>query len=161
MRVVVLKPIISEKSMQLVKNSLYTFATSLDATKPEVKRWVEEKFSVDVIGVKTINISGKRKMQKSRRGFYTASPLRKAIVKVKKGQTIPVFEAASKEDVQVTTVEGEEVATATEKKSFLRRTKVRIEKAAKPSKEEALEKEGKRGQVDLKSSHKEKKKGGR
>lgn len=61
---------------------------------------------------------------------------KKALVKIKPGQKIALFEAAPEEkEVKVTTVEGEQVATIKEKKSLLKGTKVKIEKETKKKEE--------------------------
>ncbi len=137
-------PLISEKSMNLTKSGFYTFLVGSDATKQTVAKLVAEKFKVDVLNVRMINIAGKKKMQRTRRGFFQTAPLKKAIVKVKKGQKIHLFEAPTeeKEEVVVTTGEGEPIAKTREKKSLLRGTKVKIEeaKASGIAKEETNEK---------------------
>src|SRR5687767_1055929 len=118
------RPIISEKSMLLTKEGLYTFEISSKMTKEQITKIVEEKFKVNVQFVRTINIRGKKKTQRTRKGYFTTPSLKKAIVKVKKGQKIPIFEAPEeKEDVKITTAEGQVLTTIKEKKSLLRGTK--------------------------------------
>lgn len=127
---VILKPLVNEKSMALVKDGMYTFLIDRDATKELVAKVVKQKFSVDVLSVKTINVKPKTKQQRSRKGHFTTAAFKKAIVKVKKGQRIALFEEATKveEDVTVTTAEGEKKAEVKEKRSLLKGTKVKIEK---------------------------------
>lgn len=122
-------PVISEKSMNLVKSGFYTFEVSSNMTKPEIAKVISDKFKVDVISVRTINIAGKRKMQRSRRLYYSTPATKKAIVQLKKGQKIAIFEAPAEEtqEVEVKTAEGEVIAKTKEKKSFLKGTKVKIE----------------------------------
>ena len=124
--IVLLRPIVSEKSMKLAANSEYTFEVALGAVKNQIKKAVEEKFKVDVLSVAVVNIKGKQKMQKRVRKFYQISDTKKAMVKIKKGQKIAIFETP-KEEVTVTTGEGEPVVVKT-KKDILRRTKVKVER---------------------------------
>lgn len=130
MRAVILKPLVNEKSMMLIKSDMYTFLVDRAATKELVARVVKEKFKVDVLSVKTINVKSKIKMQRTRKGYYLTEATKKAIVQVKKGQRIALFEEASRveEEVEVRTGDSEKAPEVKEKKSLLGRTKVRIEK---------------------------------
>ena len=131
MRTVILKPLINEKSMMLAKGDFYTFLVDLDATKEQVAKVIKEKFGVKVLSVKTVNLHPKIKNQRTRKGTFSTSKTRKAIVQVGKGQRIALFEEATKEpeeEVEVRTAEGESMGTVKEKKSLLRGTKVKVER---------------------------------
>lgn len=128
---ILIRPLINEKSTKLIEGGFYTFEVSKHATKQLVAKVVTEKFKVDVLDVNIINIAGKNRMQKARRRSYTTADIKKAMVKLKKGQKIALFEIANPEpeqEVKVVTGEGEEIAVTKEKKSLLRGTKVKIEK---------------------------------
>lgn len=128
---ILIRPLINEKSTKLISGGFYTFEVSKQATKQLVAKIVTEKFKVDVLDVNIINIAGKNRMQKARRRAYTTADIKKALVKLKKGQKIAIFEMTNPEpdqEVKVTTAEGEEIAVTKEKKSLLRGTKVKIEK---------------------------------
>ena len=155
-RAMIKRPLINEKSMLLIESGFYTFEVDKDVTKDQIKKLVSEKFKVTAVDVKIVNKKGKRKLQRSRRGYYQASGIKKAIVKLKKGQKIALFEQSQpeEEEVTVTTAEGEPVTKIKEKKSLLRGTKIKVEKV---NEDKDIE-EGRRGQVDVKTSHKEKKK---
>ncbi len=135
------KPFLSEKSMNLIKSNFYTFVVGKNTTKQQVAKLVSSKFAVDVLEVRTINLPAKTKTQRTRKGFFSTKGIKKALVKIKKGQKIPLFETAEAEkQVEVKTTEGEPVATIKEKKSLLvekrsllRGTKVRIEASGKSS----------------------------
>ena len=58
---VILKPVISEKSMEDAQNKKYTFKVATDANKTEVKHAVEEIFDVEVKKVNIMNVVGKEK----------------------------------------------------------------------------------------------------
>lgn len=126
--IVLLRPIISEKSMKLAGQNWYTFEVDKNATKLQVAKEVAEKFNVKVLKVKIINVKGEVKSQKRVRKFYRTASFKKAIVKIAKDQKIAIFETP-KEEVTVTTAEGEPQVIK-EKKDILRRTKVRVERGA-------------------------------
>lgn len=132
MRAIILKPLINEKSMTLAKSDFYTFLIDLSANKDQVAKVIREKFGVTVLSVKTVTRQGKTKNQRTRKGSFMTAKTKKAIVQVGKGQRIALFEEATKEpeeEVEVRTAEGEKVTEVKEKKSFLKGTKVKIEKS--------------------------------
>lgn len=126
--IILKRPIITEKSMKQAQSGLYTFEVDKDATKPLVAKKVAEKFNVKVLGVKIVNIKGKVKSQKRARRLYTAAGIKKALVQLKKGDKIAIFETP-KEEAVVTTGEGEPIQLK-EKKDILGRTKVKVERSA-------------------------------
>jgi len=91
-REIVIAPLITEKtsSVQNANNS-YTFRVSVNANKIEIAKAIENIFKVDVIKVNTIRQHGKVK----RMGRYEGkrADWKKAIVKLKEGDTIAEFEA--------------------------------------------------------------------
>lgn len=126
--IILLRPIISEKAMKLASLGEYTFEVAKGANKEQIKKAVQDKFKVDVIKVAVLNTKGEIKMQRRVRRSYRSKGFKKAIVTVKKGQVIPVFEAP-KEEAVVTTAEGEPVVVK-ERRDILRKTKVKVEKTA-------------------------------
>ncbi len=87
---VILRPIVSEKSYALAAADRYTFRVHPDAHKTLIRQSVEALFDVNVVDVRTMSVKSKPK----RRG-HTAGRTRtwkKAIVQVKPGQTIPIFQ---------------------------------------------------------------------
>jgi large subunit ribosomal protein L23 len=91
---IVLKPVISEKSMDETQRGKYTFRVHGDANKLMVKQAVEELFKVDVIDVNVLTTKAKEKTRNRRRGRTTGwtSPWKKAVVTVAAGQKIEFFE---------------------------------------------------------------------
>ena len=126
--IILKRPIITEKSMKLAQSGLYAFEVDKNATKPLIAKAVSEKFNVKVLKVKVINVKGKLKQQRKVRKVYKLSGFKKALVQVKKGEKIAIFETP-KEEAVVTTAEGEPIKLK-EKKDFLGRTKVKVEKTA-------------------------------
>ncbi len=126
--IILKRPIITEKSMKLAETGLYVFEVDKNAAKPQIAKLVAEKFGVKVISVKIINSKGEMKAQKRVRKNYHTATIKKALVQVKKGDKIALFETP-KEEVTVTTAEGEPIKLK-EKKDLLGRTKVRVETGA-------------------------------
>ncbi len=79
-------PHITEKSGDLSQKNQYLFKVFKEANKIEIKRAVEKTYNVDVVSVKIINVSGKKRRLGKIKG---ESPgYKKAIVKIKSGQKI-------------------------------------------------------------------------
>lgn len=126
--IILKRPIITEKSMKLAQSGLYAFEVDKNATKPLIAKAVSAKFNVKVLKVKVINVKSKLKQQRKVRKAYKLSGFKKALVQVKKGEKIAIFETP-KEEAVVTTAEGEPIKLR-EKKDILGRTKVKVEKTA-------------------------------
>ena len=61
---VILRPVVTEKSMELMSEKKYTFYVHTDATKTQIKEAVEKMFEgTKVKKVNTMNIPGKKKMR--------------------------------------------------------------------------------------------------
>ena len=60
---IIIRPIITEKSMALTAEKKYTFEVPRDVHKIEIKKAVEEVFGVKVSKVSTMNVLGKFKRQ--------------------------------------------------------------------------------------------------
>lgn len=87
------KPLVSEKSMLLMAENKYAFEVAKEANKFEIKDAVEKLFDVTVTKVTTRTIRGKIKKQ----GRYEGKrpDMKKAIVTLKDGDKIQVFEGLS------------------------------------------------------------------
>jgi large subunit ribosomal protein L23 len=75
---IIVKPVITERSMDGVANKCYTFRVAKDATKPEIAHAVEEMFGVQVENVRTVNVKKKATRYGVHTGFKSA--WKKAIV---------------------------------------------------------------------------------
>jgi large subunit ribosomal protein L23 len=94
MRKVLIRPLITEKMTEITeKENKYGFIVGYDANKIEIAKTVKEKFEVDVVSVNTIKYKGKVKTQFTKKGRFVGKTPRfkKAIVKIKDGQTIDLF----------------------------------------------------------------------
>ena len=89
---VILKPVITEKTMDLMADKKYTFLVHTDATKNQIKEAVEKMFEgTKVKNVNTMNLDGKKK----RRGmtFGKTAKTKKAIVQLTEdSKDIELFE---------------------------------------------------------------------
>jgi large subunit ribosomal protein L23 len=87
---IIIRPIVSEKSYVLATAGKYTFRVHPDAHKTQIKQAVEELFEVKVLEIATMSVRGKPK----RRGYSTGTrrSWKKAIVQVREGDTIPIFQ---------------------------------------------------------------------
>lgn len=128
MSIVLKQPLLTEKSMKLAKNGYFTFLVDKDARKPDVVHSVKALFGVDPISIKVANYKGGVKLQRNRKGITKTAGYKKAMVQLKKGQKINIFQPVE-EKVEIKTAEGEVITK--EKKSMLKGTKVKIEKGAK------------------------------
>ena len=89
---VIIKPVITEKSMMGVAEKKYVFEVAKDANKIEIKKAVEEIFGVKVAKVNTINVPGKAKRMGAARPGRTKN-WKKAIVQLTEdSKTIEMFE---------------------------------------------------------------------
>jgi large subunit ribosomal protein L23 len=90
--IIIRRPVITEKSLADTKLNKYTFEVTPRATKPQIKEAVKTTFGVDVVGIATIKTASKSK-RTGRRRLPTSSPAtKKAVVQLKPGQTIKLFE---------------------------------------------------------------------
>ncbi|NLJ72228.1 MAG: 50S ribosomal protein L23 [Syntrophomonadaceae bacterium] len=89
-RDIIIKPVITEKSMDLLADNKYTFIVDKKANKTEIKNAIENIFKVNVLKVSTMNMPGKTKRMGR---FEGKTPSRKkAIVTLKPGHKIRIFE---------------------------------------------------------------------
>ena len=75
---VIIRPIITENSMDMAADKKYAFKVAKDSNKTEIRKALEEIFGVDVAKVNIVNVSGKRK--RLGRTFGTTSSYKKAVV---------------------------------------------------------------------------------
>ena len=89
---IILKPVITEQSMEATEEKKYGFKVAVDANKSEIKKAVEEIFGVKVEKVNTLRMDGKMKRQGAAPAGRRAS-YKKAMVKLTAdSKTIEFFE---------------------------------------------------------------------
>ena len=90
-RDILIKPIVTEKSTALMEDRKSTFRVPLFATKIQIRQAVEQIFKVKVQAVNTMRYEGKMKRLGRTQG--RRSDWKKAVVTLKPGETIELFEA--------------------------------------------------------------------
>jgi large subunit ribosomal protein L23 len=90
---ILVKPLITEKSMSETAANRYTFNVSRTSTKGQIKQAIEETFKVEVVKVNTTRKSGKRRRVGRLRREIKKPDAKKAIITVKEGQKIDIFES--------------------------------------------------------------------
>ena len=89
---IIIRPVITEQSMEDLDIKKYVFEVAKDANKLEIKKAIEEIFGVTVIKVTTTNVRGKETRTGSYPKGYTKS-WKKAVVKLSAdSKTIELFE---------------------------------------------------------------------
>ena len=90
-RDILIRPLLSERSTELMEEGKFVFVVDKRADKIQIAQAVKEIFNVTVEDVNTINVKGKTK----RRGRMVGktNSYKKAIVKLKAGETIEFFSA--------------------------------------------------------------------
>jgi large subunit ribosomal protein L23 len=89
---VLLAPVVSEKSYELIEERKYSFRVHPEAHKTQIRQAVEELFEVHVEGVNIVQMRAKPK----RRGLVRGKKpgWKKAIVQIREGESIEIFEGA-------------------------------------------------------------------
>ena len=88
---IIKKPVLNtEKARNLFENNEYVFIVDRRANKIQIKEAVEKLFNVKVESVNTLNI--KPKAKRFRMSVYKTSAIKKAMVKLKKCETIAAYE---------------------------------------------------------------------
>ena len=90
---VLIAPVVSEKSDSLINVRKYTFRVHPDAHKTQIRQAVEELFEVEVASVNGASVKSKPKRRGQTAGRRPG--WKKAIVELKEGHEIEIFEGAS------------------------------------------------------------------
>ena len=90
---IIIKPIITEESMDDMAYRKYAFKVDKRANKSEIKKAIEVLYNVKVDRVNTFNFKGKKKSRSTKAGFITGKTpaIKKAIVTLATGETIDFF----------------------------------------------------------------------
>ena len=91
---IIYRPIVTEKMTHLQEKGVYAFAVDPGANKIDIARAIAKKFNVTVVDVRTMNYKGKSKTQMTKKGRFTGttSHFKKAVVTLKSGDAINLFE---------------------------------------------------------------------
>lgn len=90
-RDILIRPLITERTTQLMGEGKYVFVVDKKANKIEIAKAVAEIFKVKVLSVNTANVTGKKK--RVGRTVGKRPDYKKAIVKLAAGETIEFFGA--------------------------------------------------------------------
>jgi large subunit ribosomal protein L23 len=82
----IISPNITEKSTALSEFNKIVFKVHKGATKSSIKKSIEKIFKVNVVKINTINLKGKTKLVRNKK--TSKSGYKKAIITLKKGQSI-------------------------------------------------------------------------
>ena len=92
LKYIIKRPIITEKSLEATKDNRFTFEVDVRATKNQIITAVETTFKVDVVNVWTSTKKSTHRSTGRKRLPGNTATIKKAIVEIKAGQTIKVFE---------------------------------------------------------------------
>jgi large subunit ribosomal protein L23 len=98
MNTIIIKPLITEKSMADVNKGKYSFVVAKDARKTTIKHAIKQQFNVTVTSVATSILKGKTQRVGVRRQEVDKASLKKATVTLKKGEKIALFEPGGGEE---------------------------------------------------------------
>lgn len=90
-RDIIIRPIVSEKSYEMIGDNRYTFEVDKRASKPQIADAISEIFGVTVTKVNTMNVNGKPRRLRYSSGLTRS--WKKAIITLKAGDTIEFFDA--------------------------------------------------------------------
>lgn len=95
---IIIRPIITEKAMNSSGSGKYSFIVAKTATKTDIKRVVGSVFKVNVVKVQTNTVKGRKKRAGARRIEVAQGDFKKAMVTLKKGEKIGIFEPGGGEE---------------------------------------------------------------
>jgi large subunit ribosomal protein L23 len=87
---VVKRPLVTEKNTSLQAQNKYAFEVAKEANKNQIKQAVEKAFKVNVTAVNVITVRGSER--RVGRRIVAGSPWKKAVVTLKAGDKIQIFE---------------------------------------------------------------------
>ncbi|MEE0844990.1 MAG: 50S ribosomal protein L23 [Eggerthellaceae bacterium] len=88
-REVIIRPIITENSYDMMERNVYTFEVAKTTNKVEIRQAVEALFNVHVVKVNTLNVKSKPKRVRMQPG--RTRTWKKAMVTIAEGETIELF----------------------------------------------------------------------
>ena len=90
-----IEPVLTEKSMKLAEDGVYTFYVDRRLTKDKIKSLVNTTFGVNVVRVRTITVPGETK--RNIKGYKkTVNSRKKTLVSLREKEKIDLFEVKSK-----------------------------------------------------------------
>ena len=90
-REIIIRPIITEHTYDLMEHHTYTFEVAKTANKIQIAKAVEEIFNVKVVKVNTLSVKPKKKRVRMAQGLTRS--WKKAMVTLKDGDSIEIFDS--------------------------------------------------------------------
>jgi large subunit ribosomal protein L23 len=97
---IIIRPYITEKTMNLAVGGWFSFVVATDANKAQIAKTVKELYKVTPVDVRTIVVHGKTKRVGKKGKTVAQSFWKKATVKLAAGQTIDAFQMGEQEPVK-------------------------------------------------------------
>lgn len=88
----IVKPVITERSIKEAEKNKFTFLVLKTADKRVIKKEVEDRFKVNVKGISTNIIKGRKKRSGTKRIEIEEQVFKKAVIKLETGQKIDFFD---------------------------------------------------------------------
>lgn len=97
MKQIIVKPLITEKTMQMAANGWFTFEADIASDKNQIAHNIESLYRVKVTSVRTMRIHGKARRSGKRMVKRIKPDWKKTLVRLKQGQTIEAFQITTQE----------------------------------------------------------------
>jgi len=97
MQTYIIRPHLTEKSLVSAMRGGFTFVVQADRNKQEISTAIEQTYKVNVIDIHTANFKGKTKATGKNARKMKTNDWKKAIVRLKEGQTIEAFQISTGE----------------------------------------------------------------
>lgn len=94
---IIIRPYITEKTMQLAQTGWFSFVVFIGANKAQIAQEIQKIYNVHVVGVSTCIMHGKMKRAGRRQQMKELSSWKKATVQLKSGEKIEAFQIGEKE----------------------------------------------------------------
>ena len=92
MRTIIIKPVISERSLSDASSGVFTFLVDKSSDKNKIKNAIEEMYKVHVKQISTSTVRGKKRIVGKKRKVIYESDTKKARVKLADKEKIDLFE---------------------------------------------------------------------
>ena len=92
---IIIRPVITEKSMRLASGGWYAFAAYNYARKPSIAKAIHDMYNVNDLQVRTMSMHGKMRKAGKKMKLVNRPDWKKILVRLKTGQTIPIFDTAA------------------------------------------------------------------
>lgn len=88
---VLIKPVITEKSMKAAEDGYYTFKVNMKAKKGTIADELRKMFDVEAVEIRSAVVPGKPKRILGTRRYTKTKKWKKAVIKLKEGQKLDIF----------------------------------------------------------------------